>query len=76
MSLKFKDKDGNVKTVLTDDSEKLKNLITKEQFNSALKDLKDNYADYAESPTLDTFKGEFNKISRQYYWVHIPVIPK
>ena len=75
MSLKFKDKDGNVKTVLTDDAEKLKNLITKEQFNSALKGLKDNYADYAESPTLDTFKEELKKISKNYHWITIPVIP-
>lgn len=75
MSLKFKDSDGNVKTVLTDDSEKLKNLITKEQFNSALKGLKDNYDDYTESPTLDTFKVELNKINRNYDLVTIPVIP-
>lgn len=75
MSLKFKDNDGNVKTILTDDSEKLKNLITKEQFNNELKGLKDNYDDYAESPTLDTFKAEFNKINKNYNIATIPVIP-
>ena len=37
MSLKFKDKDGNVKTAITE--EQLEGYVTKEQFNSIIEEL-------------------------------------
>ena len=39
MSLKFKDKDGNVKTAITEDQ--MEGYVTKERFDSVIEELQD-----------------------------------